>query len=105
MYKMKGNKMKEMIFELLGHLAAVLADLYQPGKEIGAVIAAFLSVLIFHKTAYKILGFFFTRKFKPARKKHPATINNALYFRFIHIAAFLLLNTAFTLPNIQHTNR
>ena len=62
--------MEEIIFNLLGHLASVLADLYQPGKEIGAVIAGFLSILIFHKTAYKILGFFFTRKFKPARKKH-----------------------------------
>ena len=62
--------MGEMIFEMLGRMATVLADLYYPGKEIGAVIAGFLSILIFHKTAYKILGFFFTRKFKPAKKMH-----------------------------------
>ncbi|MBE5956123.1 MAG: glycosyltransferase [Lachnospiraceae bacterium] len=62
--------MGEMMFEILGRVAVVLADLYHPGKEIGAVIAGFLSILIFHKTAYKILGFFFTRKFKPAKKMH-----------------------------------
>jgi len=66
----KENNMGEMIFEMLGRMATVLADLYYPGKEIGAVIAGFLSILIFHKTAYKILGFFFTRKFKPAKKMH-----------------------------------
>lgn len=62
--------MEEIVLEMLHQMAAVLSNLYLPAKELGAVVSAILSILVFHKTAYQILGLFFTRKFKPAKKQH-----------------------------------
>ena len=62
--------MFEFIPDLFRNIAGFFADLYTPGKELGAVVALFLSILVFHKDFYKLLGLFFTRKFKPAKKLH-----------------------------------
>ena len=62
--------MEGVISDILGQLAAFLAQLYTPGKELGALVAAILSILVIHKKFYLVLGLFFTRKFKPAKKLH-----------------------------------
>lgn len=56
--------------EFLQNICEFLSDLYLLAKETGVVISAILSLLVFHKTAYQILGLFFTRKFRPAKKQH-----------------------------------
>ena len=53
--------MEGVISDILGQLAAFLAQLYTPGKELGALVAAILSILVIHKKFYLVLGLFFTR--------------------------------------------
>lgn len=66
--------MEGVILDFLHQIGGFLASLYTPGKEIGALVAAFLSILVIHKKPYQILGLFFTRKFKPAKKLHKYAI-------------------------------
>lgn len=58
------------IHELLYFVSDFLASIYIPAKNIGAVVGIFLSILVIHKKPYQVLGLFFTRKFKPAKKQH-----------------------------------
>lgn len=60
----------EWIEALVYNLSDFLANLYIPGKNIGAIIGIFLSILAIHKKPYQLLGLFFTRKFKPAQNRH-----------------------------------
>ena len=53
----------EAIMEFLGKVYLFL-------KPINNVIGSVLSAMLLYKTAYYIIGFFFTRKFKEATKKH-----------------------------------
>lgn len=64
----------EAIQEIFNTIMAVLGDFYPEGRAVRGAILAVLSVLTIHKNAYTIIGFFFTRKFKPAKKKHKYAI-------------------------------
>ena len=39
-------------------------------KKIYTIIGTILSIMVFHKAFYFVIGMFFTRKFKPAKNKH-----------------------------------
>lgn len=43
---------------------------YPELKAVYAVIGSVISAMLIYKTAYKIIGLFFTRKFPPAKKQH-----------------------------------
>lgn len=43
---------------------------YLTSKHIYVIIGTVIAVLTFHKSIYWAIGFLFTRKFKPAKKKH-----------------------------------
>ena len=47
-----------------------LASIYPFTKDIYNVIGTILSIVVIHKAFYFVIGMFFTRKFKPAKKKH-----------------------------------
>lgn len=47
---------------------------YFVGMDISKIIETILKVLVFHKAFYFLIGMFFTRKFKPAKKKHKYAI-------------------------------
>lgn len=47
---------------------------YQLFKNINNILGLILSIIVIHKTFYFIIGMFFTRKFKPAKKKHKYAI-------------------------------
>ena len=47
-----------------------LGNLYPYLKKYNALIGLFLTYALFYKNIYKVLGLLFTRKFKPAKKKH-----------------------------------
>lgn len=49
---------------------AEIASWYGGLKTLYAVIGAVLSAMLIYKTAYKIIGLFFTRKFPSAKQKH-----------------------------------
>lgn len=53
---------------------SAIGNAYPVAKVIYAVIGTVLTYLTFHKTIYRILGFFFTRKFKPAKNMHKYAI-------------------------------
>ena len=47
---------------------------YTVFKNINSVIGSILSAMLIYKTVYFLIGVFFTRKFKPAKKKHKYAI-------------------------------
>ena len=47
-----------------------ISDFYKTGISISNVIGTIITVLLTYKTLYIIIGIFFTRKFKKAKKKH-----------------------------------
>ena len=47
-----------------------IGNFYNIGIKINNIIATILAILVFHKSFYFVIGMFFTRKFKPAKKKH-----------------------------------
>jgi len=51
-----------------------IGDLYPSFKNINSIIGTVLSFMMIYKTFYWIVGIFFTRKFKPAKKKHKYAI-------------------------------
>ena len=51
-----------------------LSGLYKPGMEIYAILAFFLAICAILKMPYKLIGLFFTRKFKPAKNYHKYAI-------------------------------
>ena len=46
------------------------ANTYPTWKKIYDIIGIILSVMVFHKAFYFVIGMFFTRKFKKAQKNH-----------------------------------
>ena len=46
------------------------ASIYPFGKQFYNLLGKILSVVVIHKAFYFVIGMFFTRKFKPAKKKH-----------------------------------
>lgn len=55
------------IFEAIGNA-------YPSAKIIYTLIGTILSVMLFHKEIYKLIGLLFTRKFKPAKNMHKYAI-------------------------------
>ena len=55
------------IFEIIGNH-------YKAWKDVYDVIGSILGIMLMYKTAYYIIGFFFTRKFKPAKNNHKYAI-------------------------------
>ena len=51
-----------------------IGSIYPIFKNINSVIGSVLSAMLIYKTVYFIIGIFFTRKFKPAKKKHKYAI-------------------------------
>ena len=47
-----------------------IGNFYLTGNKINNIIALVLSIFLFHKGFYFVLGMFFTRKFKAAKKNH-----------------------------------
>ena len=48
----------------------LIGNHYLEWKKIYNIIGSVLTILMAYKTLYWIIGLFFTRKFKPAKKKH-----------------------------------
>ncbi len=59
---------------ILESIIRTIGNIYPNAKVINSTIGTILSALVIYKTAYIILGIFFTRKFKPAKKKHKYAI-------------------------------
>ena len=51
-----------------------IGSIYPTLKNINSVIGSVLSAMLIYKTVYFLIGVFFTRKFKPAKKKHKYAI-------------------------------
>ena len=51
-----------------------IGNVYPIFKNINSVIGSVLSAMLIYKTIYFLIGIFFTRKFKPAKKKHKYAI-------------------------------
>lgn len=51
-----------------------IGNIYFISKDIYNILGIILSVIVIHKTFYFIIGMFFTRKFKRAKKKHKYAI-------------------------------
>ena len=60
--------------EVLNFIINKIASFYNTGNTINGIIATILAILVFHKPIYFLIGLFFTRKFKPAKKKHKYAI-------------------------------
>lgn len=52
----------------------IVSDLYLHAKEINDILGLVLSTMIFYRTIFMIIGLFFTRRFKPAKKQHKYAI-------------------------------
>jgi len=57
----------DMLFKSIGSIYPVSKDIYD-------ILGFILSVVVIHKAFYFVIGMFFTRKFKPAKKKHKYAI-------------------------------
>ena len=56
------------------YLMKTIGSIYPSLKHINSVIGVVITYLLFYKSIYFLLGIFFTRKFKPAKKKHKYAI-------------------------------
>ena len=56
------------------NIISFIGDNYLSWKTVYYAISSVLSAMLAYKTLYKIIGFFFTRKFKPAKNKHKYAI-------------------------------
>ena len=56
------------------YLISSIGSSYPMIKNINSTIGAIISALFAYKTIYVLLGMFFTRKFKPAKKQHKYAI-------------------------------
>jgi len=58
------------MMEILNNFISNLGELYHPFKDVTSFITTTLTSMVAYKTVYDIIGIFFTRKFKPAKKNH-----------------------------------
>lgn len=56
--------------EILNNIITAIGSFYFTGNKIYKIIGIILSIMVFHKAFYFVIGMFFTRKFKPAKKQH-----------------------------------
>ena len=64
----------ETIIDALESLIHIIAGAYSDAWAVRQFIFAALGIWTFHLTTYKIIGFFFTRKFKKTQNKHKYAI-------------------------------
>ncbi len=62
------------MLEILESMVNSLGGLYFVGNKLMKAILWFIGIFSFHKAAYILIGFFFTRKFKPTENKHKYAI-------------------------------
>jgi len=55
---------------MICNIVSAIGDFYPTGKEINNILGTIFSIIVMHKAFYFVIGMFFTRKFKPAKKKH-----------------------------------
>ena len=58
-----------LINDLL-NIGSIISDSYLSIKSINNAVGAALSTMVAYRVIFTIIGFFWTRKFKPAKKKH-----------------------------------
>ena len=63
-----------IISEFLSNILNGIGSIYPLSKNIYNVLGTILSIVVIHKAFYFVIGMFFTRKFKPAKKKHKYAI-------------------------------
>jgi len=51
-----------------------IGSIYSISKDVYNIIGTILGIVVIHKAFYFVIGMFFTRKFKPAKKKHKYAI-------------------------------
>ena len=51
-----------------------IGSFYPTGRQIYNVIGVIITIMFLYKALYYVIGFFFTRKFKPAKKDHKYAI-------------------------------
>ena len=54
----------------IGNIINTIGGFYSLGNKINSILGLILSVIVIHYAFYYVIGMFFTRKFKPAKKKH-----------------------------------
>ena len=59
---------------MLNSIANSIGNFYPTGLKINSILTTILSIMVIHKAFYFVIGMFFTRKFKPAKKKHKYAI-------------------------------
>ena len=60
--------------DFISNIIKSIGSAYPLANAVNAVIGTVLTYLAFHKTIYRIIGFLFTRKFKPAKNMHKYAI-------------------------------
>lgn len=64
----------EVLYNLIDSIISFIGGLYPVSKNIYNILGVFLSVIVIHKAFYFVIGMFFTRKFKPAKKQYKYAI-------------------------------
>ena len=64
----------QVLSDLIDTIIKAIGGIYPISKDIYDIIGIFFSVIVIHKTFYFIIGILWTRKFKPAKKKHKYAI-------------------------------
>ncbi|MDD6093617.1 MAG: glycosyltransferase family 2 protein [bacterium] len=64
----------EFLYNLIDSIISFIGGLYPVSKNIYNILGVFLSVIVIHKVFYFVIGMFFTRKFKPAKKQYKYAI-------------------------------
>ena len=64
----------EFLYNLIDSIISFIGGLYPVSKNIYNILGVFLSVIVIHKAFYFVIGMFFTRKFKPAKKQYKYAI-------------------------------
>ena len=59
---------------LLVNIGALALDVYEPMTAARSLILSFVGIFSFHAVFYRVLGFFFTRKFPKAKNNHKYAI-------------------------------
>ena len=62
------------MLDIIGDIITAIGSTYKELNAVYKFIIAALGIFTFHHTAYTIIGFFFTRKFKPAKNFHKYAI-------------------------------
>ena len=64
----------DIISNFIDTLIKSIGSIYIASKDIYNILGTFLSIIVIHKAFYFVIGMFFTRKFKLAKKKHKYAI-------------------------------